>query len=52
MWPSSKHVELSSLTFSVLTEKHVRDLSVLQVITPLTLDPLGHPIAGGLYDIR
>lgn len=47
-----KHVDPTSVTFSVLTEKDIKDISVLQIITPLTLDSLGHPILGGLYDNR
>ncbi|XP_066149248.1 DNA-directed RNA polymerase I subunit RPA1 isoform X2 [Euwallacea fornicatus] len=52
MSPDPKHVEASSVTFSVLTETNIKNISVLQVVTPLTLDALGHPVVGGLYDIR
>ncbi|CAG9767764.1 unnamed protein product [Ceutorhynchus assimilis] len=48
----ARHVDPTSVTFSVFTEKDIRDFSVLQIVTPLTLDSLGHPVLGGLYDHR
>ncbi|XP_050313380.1 DNA-directed RNA polymerase I subunit RPA1 [Anthonomus grandis grandis] len=47
-----KHFEPENVTFSIFTEKEIKDISVLQIVTPLTLDSLGHPILGGLYDNR
>lgn len=47
-----RHIEAANVKFSVLTEEDVKKISVLQILTPLTLDALGHPVVGGLYDNR
>ncbi|KAH1018463.1 hypothetical protein HUJ05_006231 [Dendroctonus ponderosae] len=47
-----RHIEAASVKFSVLTEEDVKKISVFQIVTPLTLDSLGHPVVGGLYDNR
>ncbi|XP_045469038.1 DNA-directed RNA polymerase I subunit RPA1 [Harmonia axyridis] len=41
---------ISNISFSVITPKEIKKLAIKQIITPLTFDPLGHPISGGLYD--
>lgn len=40
----------SDLEFTVFTSEEIKRMSVVQVITGLTFDPLGHPLPGGLYD--
>lgn len=39
-----------NVTFSVFTSDEIRKLSALKIVTPLTLNALGHPVTGGLYD--
>ncbi|XP_034242547.1 DNA-directed RNA polymerase I subunit RPA1 [Thrips palmi] len=39
-----------NVTFSVFTSDEIRKISVLKIVTPMTLNPLGHPVTGGLYD--
>ncbi|KAH8305928.1 hypothetical protein KR018_004137 [Drosophila ironensis] len=46
------HMFPSDLEFAVFTDHEIRKLSVVKVITGITFDPLGHPMPGGLYDIR
>ena len=43
--------EITSVDFSVLTSKEIRNLSAKQITNPTVLDNLGHPISGGLYDL-
>ncbi|KAF7282113.1 hypothetical protein GWI33_003228 [Rhynchophorus ferrugineus] len=47
-----KHINPDGLTFSVFTKQEVEKLGIFRIVTPITLDALGHPIVGGLYDIR
>lgn len=46
----SKHFVLDSAEFSVFTKEELQKLCIMKILTPLTFDNLGHPIAGGLYD--
>ncbi|XP_017866097.1 PREDICTED: DNA-directed RNA polymerase I subunit RPA1 [Drosophila arizonae] len=50
--PPEVHMFPSDLEFAVFTPEEIRKLSVVKIITGLTFDALGHPIPGGLYDIR
>ncbi|ALC41779.1 RpI1 [Drosophila busckii] len=50
--PLDVHMFPSDLEFAVFTAEEIRKLSVVKIITGLTFDALGHPIPGGLYDIR
>ncbi|XP_039285485.1 DNA-directed RNA polymerase I subunit RPA1 [Nilaparvata lugens] len=43
-------VKPQSLTFGLLSYDDIVNLSATKIITPMTFDPLGHPIPGGLYD--
>lgn len=45
-----KHLLPDMITFSMFTSDEIRQLSVVQVVTSITLDNLGYPIKGGLYD--
>lgn len=47
-----KHINPNELTFSVFTKEDLEKLGIFRIVTPITLDALGHPIPGGLYDIR
>lgn len=38
------------VTFSMFTSDEIRALSAIKIVTPLTLNALGHPVTGGLYD--
>lgn len=46
------HLEPDKVQFSLFTTDEIKKMCVMQIITPLMLDPLGHPIPGGLYDKR
>lgn len=46
-----KHLDPTSVTFSMLTSDDVRKMSVTRIITSNVLDSLGHPLPGGLYDV-
>ncbi|KAH8253394.1 hypothetical protein KR032_005263 [Drosophila birchii] len=50
--PMDVHMFPSDLEFAVFTDQEIRKLSVVKVITGITFDALGHPMPGGLYDIR
>ncbi|KAH8327289.1 hypothetical protein KR074_009351 [Drosophila pseudoananassae] len=50
--PQDVHMFPSDLEFAVFTDEEIRKLSVVKVITGITFDALGHPMPGGLYDIR
>ncbi|TDG42262.1 hypothetical protein AWZ03_011321 [Drosophila navojoa] len=50
--PPEVHMFPSDLEFAVFTPEEIRKLSVVKIITGLLFDGLGHPIPGGLYDIR
>ncbi|AOA62290.1 RNA polymerase I subunit A190 [Komagataella phaffii CBS 7435] len=43
--------EINSVDFEILTTEEIRKLSAKQVVNPQVFDNLGHPIAGGLYDL-
>ncbi|KAL3229701.1 Uncharacterized protein RNJ44_01837 [Nakaseomyces bracarensis] len=43
--------EITSVDFGILTSQDIRNLSAKQITNPTVLDNLGHPIAGGLYDL-
>lgn len=45
--PTSKPVELSIRLYST---DEIRRMSVCEITTPHTFDPLGHPNRGGLHD--
>lgn len=38
------------VTFSMFTSDDIRKMSTVRIMTPLTLNALGHPVTGGLYD--
>ncbi len=44
--------EISYVDFSVLTPEDVRKVSAKQITNPTAFDSLGHPVPGGLYDLR
>lgn len=44
------HFSPDKVIFSLFTTEEIKNMCVMQIITPLMLDPLGHPIPGGLYD--
>lgn len=44
------HLTPDKIKFSVFTTEEIKKMSVIKIITPLMLDPLGHPLPGGLYD--
>lgn len=44
------HVIPDSIKFSIFTTEEIKKLCVTKIVTPLTLDALGHPLRGGLYD--
>ncbi|XP_057669657.1 DNA-directed RNA polymerase I subunit RPA1 [Diorhabda carinulata] len=46
------HLTPDKLSFSLFSAEQIRQMSVTKIITPLMLDALGHPIPGGLYDIK
>lgn len=50
--PMDVHMFPSDLEFAVFTPEEIRKLSVVKIITGYMFDALGHPINGGLYDIR
>ncbi|EDW32058.1 GL11448 [Drosophila persimilis] len=50
--PLDVHMFPSDLEFAVFTDQEIRKLSVVKVITGIAFDALGHPMPGGLYDIR
>jgi DNA-directed RNA polymerase beta' subunit len=41
---------VTSISFSFLSTKDVRRISVKQIINPVLLDDIGRPNTGGLYD--
>ncbi|ODV76905.1 putative DNA-directed RNA polymerase I 190 kda polypeptide largest subunit [Suhomyces tanzawaensis NRRL Y-17324] len=43
--------EITSVDFEVLSDNEIRKLSAKQISNPVVFDNLGHPIAGGLYDL-
>lgn len=45
-----KHLNPNGITFSMLTNEDVKNLCVTKIVTPITVDSLGYPVAGGLYD--
>ncbi|EFA05003.1 DNA-directed RNA polymerase I subunit RPA1-like Protein [Tribolium castaneum] len=45
-----KHLSFDSVVFSMFTKEEIKKLCITKICTPLTLDPLGHPLSGGLYD--
>ncbi|XP_014223617.1 DNA-directed RNA polymerase I subunit RPA1 [Trichogramma pretiosum] len=47
---TAKHIELTNLKFSVLTEEDIKHLSCKKVTTPDSFNSLGHPLHGGLHD--
>ncbi|XP_044762771.1 DNA-directed RNA polymerase I subunit RPA1 [Coccinella septempunctata] len=46
--PSNERI--TNISFSVFTHDELKQVAVKKIVTPLTFDPLGHPIPGGLYD--
>lgn len=46
------HLDAKDLRFTVFSAKNVRELSVSKIVTPLIFDQLGHPLPGGLYDLK
>lgn len=46
------HLTPDKLSFSLFSAEQIRKMSVTKIITPLMLDALGHPIPGGLYDMK
>lgn len=47
---SEIHLAPERIRFSLFTAEEMKKMCVTQIITPLTLDALGHPLPGGLYD--
>lgn len=46
----ARHLDPDSLIFSMYTSEELRKLCITKICTPLTFDPLGYPLPGGLYD--
>lgn len=46
----TNHLNPENVCFSMFTTEEIKKLCVMKIITPLTLDPLGYPLPGGLYD--
>lgn len=44
------HLNPENVSFSMFTTAEIKKLCVTKIITPLTLDSLGYPLSGGLYD--
>lgn len=44
------HTKVDGMTFGLYSADEIKKLSVVQVITPLAFNALGHPLPGGLYD--
>lgn len=47
---AATHITPGHLTFTMFTKEDMQKLCVTKICTPLTLDALGHPLPGGLYD--
>ena len=46
------YVSANSLTFGLYSASEVRSLSTVHVTNPVAFNQLGHPLEGGLYDLR
>ena len=46
------YVSADSLTFGLYDSSEVRSLSTVRVFNPVAFNQLGHPLEGGLYDLR
>ena len=46
------HLEADSLTFGLYGAEEVRKLSTVAITSPVSFNQLGHPVEGGLYDLR
>ena len=46
------HVEADSLKFGLYAGAEVQSLSTVHVTNPVAFNQLGHPLEGGLYDLR
>ena len=46
------HVSADSLTFGLYAGREVRSLSTVHITNPVAFNQLGHPLDGGLYDLR
>ena len=46
------HDEATSVSFGVYSAEEIRKLSVVEIVNPLSFNQLGHPVPGGLYDLR
>ncbi|KAJ8970269.1 hypothetical protein NQ317_017164 [Molorchus minor] len=46
------HLVPENIQFSLFTAQDIKKLCIMKIVTPLTLDALGHPLPGGLYDPR
>ena len=46
------HDEATSISFGVYSAQEIRKLSSVEVINPLSFNQLGHPVPGGLYDLK
>ena len=44
--------ELNNLSFKTYTADEIRKLSVISLTKAESLDALGHPVVGGVYDLR
>jgi len=51
---SEEHVvkKVDSITFGLLSPKHIKKMSVAKIVTPELYDKEGYPVDGGLMDIR
>ncbi|KAL1129002.1 hypothetical protein AAG570_013534 [Ranatra chinensis] len=45
-----KYCKPGGLTFGLFSSKEIARLSVVEVVTPISFNVLGHPLPGGLYD--
>jgi len=52
--PEESHVfkQVSSIVFSVLSPKMIKDMASAKIVTPELYDKEGYPVDGGLMDIR
>jgi len=46
------HTIAEGCTFGLYSTDEIKKLSVVEIVTPLSFNALGHPLRGGLYDPR
>ncbi|XP_040570913.1 uncharacterized protein [Lepeophtheirus salmonis] len=46
------HNEAGALSFGMFSSEEIRNLSAMEITNPNSFNQLGHPVQGGLYDLR